>query len=344
MRRKSIVMKEKNYNLELIRMVSFILVIAIHVSNYFCRAYGEITQGEYLFSLAIDTAARLSVPCFFMISGALLLGRDEPLQKHAKRLGRFLTALIVWSLVYYLWNTYYMRSAYNLREILVVPAEAHLWYLYAMIPIYLALPFFQVMCRNMSLKLEKALLIVATAAVLFNFLLWLFGEEAYYDLPLVGDRIYSYYVLVGYYIYKYRRPIRLGQRSALIICLISLAAAFGTTWGVTEIYGSHYEGVLTYACPFIALAAIMFFLFMLRLGHAHVRPGERARKVIDLFCGCSFGIYLIHILFLDNYKKYMEPYDLSAWIAVPGLIVVIALVSFVCVWVIRKLPGGRKIT
>ena len=29
---------------------------------------------------------------------------------------------------------------------------------------------------------------------------------------------------------------------------------------------------------------------------------------------------LIHILFLDNYKKYMEPWDLSAWIAVPGLI------------------------
>ena len=67
-------MKEKNYNLELVRMISFILVIAIHVSNYFCRAYGRIPQGEYLFSLVIDTVARLSVPCFFMISGALLLG------------------------------------------------------------------------------------------------------------------------------------------------------------------------------------------------------------------------------------------------------------------------------
>ena len=31
-------MKEKNYNLELVRMISFILVIAIHVSNYFCSA------------------------------------------------------------------------------------------------------------------------------------------------------------------------------------------------------------------------------------------------------------------------------------------------------------------
>ena len=63
-------MKEKNYNLELVRMVSFVLVIVIHVTNYFCRAYGEISRGEYLFSLVLDTAARVSVPCFFMISGA----------------------------------------------------------------------------------------------------------------------------------------------------------------------------------------------------------------------------------------------------------------------------------
>ena len=180
--------------------------------------------------------------------------------------------------------------------------------------------------------------------MLLNFILWLFDAEPYYDLPIIGDRIYAYYVFVGFYIYKYRRHIRLSQRSAALICVLSLAAAFGVTWAVTETYGRHYEGVLTYACPFIALASVMFFLFMLRLGNAHIRLGERAAKVIDLFCGCSFGIYLIHILFLDNYKKYMKPYDLSAYLAVPGLIVVIALVSFICVWVIRKLPGGRKIT
>ena len=62
-------------------MISCIFVIVIHVTNYFCRAYGEITQSEYLFALLLDTLARVSVPCFFMISGALLLGREEPLKK-----------------------------------------------------------------------------------------------------------------------------------------------------------------------------------------------------------------------------------------------------------------------
>ena len=120
-------MRTKDYNLELIRMASFVLVIAIHVSNYFCRADGQISDGEYLFSLVIDTFARVSVPCFFMISGALLLGRDEPLSKHWKRLRRFFLALVVWSVIYYLWNTFYMKSDFDLREIFYVPAEAHLW-------------------------------------------------------------------------------------------------------------------------------------------------------------------------------------------------------------------------
>ena len=51
-------MKEKNYNLELIRMISFIFVIVIHVSNYYCRAYGDITIGEYRFFTAIKSAGK----------------------------------------------------------------------------------------------------------------------------------------------------------------------------------------------------------------------------------------------------------------------------------------------
>ena len=337
-------MKEKNYNLELVRMVSFVLVIVIHVTNYFCRAYGEISRGEYLFSLVLDTAARVSVPCFFMISGALLLGRDEPLQKHARRLFRFLSVLIVWSVVYYFWNTYYMGTSYDLKEIFSVPVEQHLWYLYAMIPIYLVLPFFQILCRGMSMKLEKVFLAVTTSAVLINYLLGLGGQELYYDVPLVGDRCYVYYIFMGYYLYKYRRHIPLGQKPVLAVCLLSLAADVGITLGVTVSQGDHYEGALTYETLFIILASVTFFLFMLRLGNGRIRFGERARKVIGLFCACSFGIYLIHILFLDCYKKYVEAADLSAWIAVPVLTVGIAGLSFAFVWVMRRFVLGRKIT
>ncbi|WP_287493102.1 acyltransferase [Sellimonas sp.] len=337
-------MKEKNYNLELIRMISFVLVIAIHVSNYFCRAYGEIPNSEYAFSLVVDTAARVSVPSFFMISGALLLGREETLKKHCRRILRFLSVLAVWSVVYYLWNTCYMKTEVKLQEIIFVPAEAHLWYLYAMIPIYLVLPFLQVMCRNLSKNIETALLIISTGAVLLNFRTTFTGEELYYDLPLIGDIVYTYYLFFGYYISKYRKKIPIRQKTAVLICIFSMAVSFGATMGATFAKGYHYEKELTYGSPFVILASVMFFIIMIRVNDGNFQPSDRRKRIIDLFCNCSFGIYLIHILFLDNYKKYMEPTDFTAWIAIPGLTFVIAAVSFVCVLIMRQTTIGKKIT
>lgn len=334
----------KNYNLEIIRILSCIFVIVIHVTNYFCRAYEEITQGEYVFALALDTVARVSVPCFFMISGALLLGREEPLKKHGKRLLRFLIALAVWSAVYYFWNTCYMKTDYQLKEILYVPTEPHLWYLYAMIPIYMTLPFFQVMCKGIGIRLEWVLILVSSASVIFNYLVSLQHGEAYYDLPLIGDKVYMFYIFIGYFIHKYRRHICLSQKWAAVIFAGSMAAVFGLTFWMTQTSGEHYERILEYGCPLLVLASVAFFLLLIRWQGGKVQLTERIRKVVDLGCGCSFGMYLIHILFLDVYKKYAEPAAVSAWIAVPVLTAGIAGLSFVCVRLICKTRVGRAVT
>lgn len=40
-----------------------------------------------------------------------------------------------------IWNAVYMEDPYQIKDLLYKPVEQHLWYLYAMIPIYLVLPF-----------------------------------------------------------------------------------------------------------------------------------------------------------------------------------------------------------
>lgn len=337
-------MKEKNYNLELIRMISFIFVIVIHVSNYYCRAYGKISAGEYGFSLLLNILARISVPCFFMITGALLLGREESLRKHAKRIGRFLLVLLVWSGIYILWNTFYMKDPYPIKDLFYKPVEQHLWYLYAMIPIYLVLPFFQIMCRGMNLRMERAFLVVITAAILFNYISTFLDEEMYYSVPLIGDRIYSYYVFIGYYIYKYRKHVIRGKGIPAGIFLICVALNYGITCAMTYGNGDHYERLLEYGNPLIALEAAMVFLMLVRLKKSEFNPKEKAKKWIDRFCGCSFGIYLIHIMFLDVYKRNVTPQQVPAWIAIPVVSAGLVLLSFVCVWLLRKTKAGRKIT
>ena len=337
-------MKEKNYNLELIRTISFILVVVIHVSNYFCRAFGTISGGEYGFALVLDTIARISVPSFFMLSGALLLGREESLEKCWKRVARFLPPLLVWSIVYYLFNVYYMGTKFQLEKILWMPAEAHLWYLYAMIPLYLVLPFFQVMVRHLTPKMEQALLLLGTVAILLNYVLSLFDGALYYDVPLFGDRVYSYYFFLGFYLMKYKDQIRLSNRGLGIIFIASNVITIGLTAILSVVTGDHMERTLEYGFPLIILSSITFFLWMLRLGNGNVHLKVSVKQVIDKWCACSFGIYLIHIIFLDMFKKQVAATKVSAYIAIPVLTIGILFLSYLCVSLIRRVVGGKSIT
>lgn len=337
-------MSEKNYNLEIIRMLSFFMVIMIHVTNYICRAFPEIQGGEYVFALVLDTVSRVSVPCFFMISGALLLGRNESLQKHMQRLVRFFLALVVWSGIYYFWNVYFMKTPYDIKEILYVPTEPHLWYLYAMIPIYFVLPFLQIMCRGMNQNQEKALLLIVTGAVLFNYIVSLQHGEAYYDLPLIGDRVYTYYVFIGYYLMKYKDKIPVSQKVTGGIFGISILFICILTWKISYSIGEHYERILEYGCPLIVIAAITFFLYMIRCKKLVLGLSDSWKRRIDSCCSCSFGIYFIHILFLDFYKKYVEATAIPTWISVPMLTIGIAGISFICIKMLRKFELGRKVT
>ena len=335
---------DRDYNVELIRILSFIMVIVIHVTNYYCRAYGAIGQGEYLFSLILNTLSRVSVPCFFMISGAFLLAAQDTVQSYVRRLKRFLLVLAVWSAVYYCWNTFYIGAGYDLREILCVPVERHLWYLYAMIPIYLVLPFFQMIFAAMDRRWEGVFLIITSGAVLFNYLTSLADSRAYYDLPLVGDRAYSYYVFLGYFLYKYRKNIRIGRKTAAAVFVICVVVVAGLTAAGSQSEGIHYEKVLQYGNPLVAVMSAVFFLFFLRLKDGKIPLPARRKRRMDLLSQCSFGIYLIHILFFTAYKKYLLPEDLSAWIAVPLLTAGIAAASFFSVFLLRKWRWGRKIT
>ncbi len=334
----------RDYNVELIRILSCVMVIVIHVTNYYCRAYGDIGQGEYLFSLLLNTLSRVSVPCFFMISGAFLLAVQDTVRDYAQRLKRFVPVLAVWSAVYYCWNTFYIGAGYDLREILCVPVERHLWYLYAMIPVYLVLPFFQMIFKAMDRKWEFLFLIVTGGAVVFNYLTSLADSRAYYDLPLVGDRVYSFYVFLGYFLYKYRKEIRIGQKTSAVLFAACAVLVAGLTLAGSRAEGAHYEKVLQYGDPLIVVMSAAFFLFFLRRKDGKIPLPARRKRRMDLLSQCSFGIYLIHILFFTAYKKYMLPQELPAWIAVPLLTAGIAAVSFFSVFLLRKWRWGRKIT
>ena len=111
------------------------------------------------------------------------------------------------------------------------------------------------------------------------------------------------------------------------IFVVCMVLNYGLTYAVTLQDGEHYERLLEYGNPLLALAAAMAFLMLVRLKKSKFNPSEQAKKWIDRFCGCSFGIYLIHIMFLDVYKRNIKPETFSAGIFLSPIIASIVPIS-----------------
>lgn len=337
-------MKQKNYSLEIVRMISFIMVIAIHTANYYCRAYGSISTGEYLFSLIINTVSRVSVPCFFMLSGALLLGHMDSIKKSLNRAKSMFGKLFFWSIMYYLFNTYIThQDTFTWSNFLIKPAEAHLWYLYVLIPIYIMLPFLQVLSNGLNEKLAKAFVMIGFLWLIGLYVLSFWKKGFYYDLPLLGDRSYLFYFFAGHLIQKYKEQIRLKFKHCLALSVICILIVFAATAAVTLAGHAHYEKFLNYGNPFIVLASVCFFAVFLCINPEKLKLTEKAKSIIDQWSACSFGIYIVHLFFLDLYKINFSPSAFSAYIIVPILILGLAVCSFLFVKLLRYFTVGKKL-
>ena len=336
-------MRQKDYNIEIMRIVAFIMVIVIHVANYFSRAYGNISTGEYIYSVTFNAMARVSVPCFFMMSGALLLGRCEKIEKCLKRAGKFAVVLGVWTLLYVLFNTFYTKQGCDVLHLLKKPAEAHLWYLYALIPIYIILPFLQVLCKHMGKELEMAFVRIGFIWFVVSYVLSYFKQSFYYDLPIFGDKSYIFYMFCGYLISKYKDEIRFKQKTLLAVymmgcILIVIAAVTGAS-----ITGAHFDRFFEYGSPIVMINSICVFTYIMRMGGGSIQLSDKVKTWVDTCCGCSFGIYLIHVMFLDMYKIHIPAAQFSPYYMLPALVIAVALASFVSVFVLRKTKIGKMI-
>ena len=336
-------MREKNYNLEIIRMISCIMVITIHAANYFSRAFGSISSGEYIYAICFNVVARVSVPCFFMISGALILGRSYTMKKSLLSAKKFFIILAFWSVAYGLFNIFYTGQGCQWSELLGEPAKNHLWYLYVMIPIYIVVPFLQAMCKGMDEKLEHGLAILGFVWLVIVFTTSALKQEFYYDLPILGDKCYVYYFYMGYYINKYMDRIKI-KSSHLIGAFVggSLVSICLTCMNSFD-RGYHYTSFMQYGSPFIMISSLAFFTLIATAKGGNIPVGKKLKSKIDLVCQCSLGIYLIHVMFINFYTVNFKAAELSAYPMIPILIVYVFVASLASIWVIRKIPFGKTI-
>src|SRR3546814_9638813 len=143
------------------RIGACFMVVVLHVA---AMNFG-VFDNQWWASNFYDSLTRSCVPVFLMISGVLLLGKQETLAVFfRKRFSRILPPLLFWSLFYMSWNTWrgedYGAWLGWLRQLASGPVPFHLWYLYAIVGIYLFVPFLRRIWSASRQEERKAYLVL----------------------------------------------------------------------------------------------------------------------------------------------------------------------------------------
>lgn len=167
-------MKERDHRLSNIRAVSCMAVVILHTFFAFASMAGQGSV-NYTVSFIVRNLMFWAVPCFVMVTGALLLNPHKRVgygKVLTKYIPRMVVALVLFSGIFYAIDVacgFTDLSSGTVRDLLkaLVTGQglwSHMWYLYTMIALYLLIPIL-----NPFLRLGRKTA-AAAAVVLFIFL------------------------------------------------------------------------------------------------------------------------------------------------------------------------------
>ena len=295
-----------------IRVLSCVLVVLIHITHAYLYAGGAIESKKFIPLVIINAASRIGVPLFFMISGYLTLRRPyDP----------------VLNPIYYLFET----------------ARNHLWYLYDLIGLYIAFPFIQAMVHHMDRRMENMFLvlwlILAGGGRLLTRMMGLIGTPVNmeYMVPILQATYWLGYFIGGYLLYKRKDELKEKLSVPLLSAVFIGSILMITLLVCADSFAAHdfQDAFLTYGELFMMLSSTSAFLL-------NTRFKAKQHRLFDWFGPLTFGVYLIHPIFIDIAKEFIR-FPWASVLYIPLLLIVILIVSSLIVWVLSKLPGLKKI-
>jgi len=337
-----------------IRVVATFCVLILHTSAPLLTRYNALPTSHWMVGNIFDSSARMSVPIFFMLSGYLLLEKDEPLHIFFKK--RFIKVgipLIVWSLIYIPWNDYFRWgpkiSINNLYEIVLTPTYYHLWFLYAITGIYLIMPILRVVVQQSSTSLLYYYILIWFLAVsIIPTAEKITGVMSKIDLSAISG--YSGYLVLGLLIGK----IRLTKRIAVAAGFLSVGCVMVTITGtyllIARNHGIFSNNYYDFLSPHIVLLSVAIFV-LIKYIVVNVRAfsNERLLSIIESISFACLGIYLIHPIFLDLLANGYLGFTLNCFqqhpiVNIPLIAVTTFVLSYASVIVLRQIPVVKKIT
>lgn len=326
-------MTKRNISYDIIRAIAIFFVICIHSLGLVNNALTiENTIGLAHITNALMGIVYSGVPLFVMLSGALLLGKEESLKSFfCRRLTRVLIPFLLWSLVVYAilyWqdegdSIIGFVSSYIVQS-LTDGVYGIYWYIYMLLGLYAITPPIRIILRHSSKSIHSYLLVLTFVVA--------FVSESIPEVSIIRrlsfeNCIWLFYFFMGFFIVKnmdivvrYRHLVRWIFGILMIINII--IRLFDLTYALLNL-----------------LLYITLFMTLLTL-----KPSSsRICKGIQLVSRESYGIYLSHFMLISSFLRLNVFQQIPMLIEPLCMAVAVLFVNVAILYVLAKLRLGKYV-
>lgn len=296
-------------SLDFLRAYGCLAIILLHVVSAW---HDDPTNKEALFHadpvrIGFDGAivpllVRMAVPIFFMISGALFLNPKRNINKKKHIVKILLTlgvfgygmALIELVVKYKDFNISYLWK--SLLNLLQEQSWSHLWYLYAIIGLYLLTPILRAWIQKASEReIRNAIIVAIVLLSIIPTINSILGTNiTTFGIATSNGALLCY--LVGYYIFSLREKIRSNKSKIIIAAVVG-----GVVTSIISLL--YFTSLKSMVEPYhIWIVVYSSSLFALMIEERRIEQIGNS-KTIQFLSSISLLVYILHPFFINTLYK-----------------------------------------
>lgn len=332
--------------LDLLRLVATFAVILLHVaaSEFLTFSHGE----NWCVATVYESIVRWCVPVFVMISGVLFLNPNKEITCQdilKKRVPRLLLAYVFWTVLYVLYSFVLAGfEGFTLKHLIrrsIADPCVHLWFLPMLIGVYLLIPILRKIAQDYKLMCYALIVWIIYISVGFlQFVDYFKLVKHFYSLFTPNSVVgYSGYFLLGYFVSMHNFT----KKQSVLVYLLGLAGALVTILGTYFISVSKGEAngqfFNNFSVHVVAMAMAVFVMVMQQAP----KYGKLVSKFVSLVRKDLFGIYLIHMLWINVVNIEVIRRCCSEIVTLPLIAIIVFVLSLFTTKLIRLVPILRKV-
>lgn len=339
--------------IDALKFIAIISIICIHVAiiwpNANIKSFNISGFSEF---------CRMGVPVFLMVSGALLLNKNYDLDSFfKKRFSRIITPFVFWAIIYAAFILIiFLLSGYSeiFRYINNFPLEWS-WYFWMIFAVYLAIPVVNEFILNKKLTGAKYFTLIFIIASIFYQICIIFNINSFIDLRFFLGPIG--YIVLGYYLANKEFKIKTEYILIISLILFFLASIIKVGFNIFPYEYAHLViqdstiHLLSFMdvniCEIIQASAIFLFIKNLYSFKLSIPGKNIIKKGILSISKASYGIYLIHGLFILVITELLANIPFSGTeicILIVILTILVLAISWICILLTTKIPIVRKLS